>query len=211
MNRLTKQFFRAPTGVFTQSDVAVSIDGTNFRRHGLIKRAISGGEILNIRRGLYCLAPEFMKRPISIYSLAEKIYGPSYISMETALSYHGWIPEAVYSCTCACFGNSKEFKTSLGIFSFTRVPQHTFFLGVERCTDKDGNVFFMATPAKALTDYLYVHQLNCTNINELIDRLRVDEDELIGVTVEELEKLLGNYRNGRVRRFLNGWLGEAKQ
>ncbi len=93
MNKLTEQFFRVPAGVFTQSDVAALIDGTDFSRHGLIKRAISAGEIVNIRRGLYCLAREYQKKPISVYSLAERIYGPSYISMETALSYHGLIPE----------------------------------------------------------------------------------------------------------------------
>jgi len=210
MNRLTEQFFKTPTGVFTQSDVAASVDGTDFSRHGLIKRAMSAGEILNIRRGLYCLAPEFQKKPISVYGLAERIFGPSYISMETALSHHGWIPEAVYACTCASFGNSKEFETPLGIFSYRRVPQHTFFLGVERCNDENGQVFFMASPAKALADYLYVHQLNWTKIDEPIGSLRIDEDELAGVTGEDLEALLGNYSNGRVKRFLTGWLGEVK-
>jgi predicted transcriptional regulator of viral defense system len=210
MNRLTKHFFRAPAGVFTLSDVAVSVDGTDFSRHGLIKRAMSAGEILSIRRGLYCLAPEFQKKPVTVYSLAQRIYGPSYISMETALSYHGWIPEAVYACTCASFGNSKEFETPLGVFSYKCVPQHTFFLGVERCNEEKGNVFFMASPAKALVDYLYVHQLNWTRIDEPSRSLRIDEDELACVTVEDLEKLLSNYSNGRVKRFLNGWLSEVK-
>ncbi len=210
MNRLTEQFFKAPTGVFTQSDVTASVDGTDFSRHGLIKRAMSAGEILNIRRGLYCLAPEFQKKPVSVYSLAQRIYGPSYISMETALSHHGWIPEAVYACTCASFGNSKEFETPLGVFSYKRVPQHMFFLGVERRNDETGNVFFMASPAKALTDYLYIHQLNWTGIDEPISSLRIDEDELACVTAEELEVLLDNYSNGRVKRFLTGWLGEMK-
>lgn len=210
MNRLTEQFFRAPTGVFTQSDVAALVDGTDFSRHGLIKRAMSAGEILNIRRGLYCLAPEFQKKPVSVNSLSQRIYGPSYISMETALSHHGWIPEAVYACTCASFGNSKEFETPLGVFSYKRVPQHTFFLGVERRNDENGNVFFMASPSKALADYLYVHQLNWTRIDEPIGSLRIDEDELACVTAEELEALLSNYTNGRVKRFLIGWLGEVK-
>lgn len=210
MNRLTKQFFKAPTGVFTQADVATLLEGTDFSRHGLIKRAIAAGEILNIRRGLYCLAPEYQKKPVSVYSLAQRIYGPSYISMETALSHHGWIPEAVYACTCASFGNSKEFATPLGVFSYQRVPQHTFFHGVQRCNDDNGNVFFMASPAKALVDYLYVHQLHWTGLDDPIGSLRIDEDELARVTTAELEALLDNYSNGRVKRFLTGWLDGVK-
>jgi predicted transcriptional regulator of viral defense system len=210
MNRLTEKFFRAPTGVFTLADVAVSVDGSDFSRHGLIKRAMSAGEILKIRRGLYCLAPEFQKKPISVYGLAQRIYGPSYISMETALSYHGWIPEKVYACTCASFGNSKDFETPLGVFSYKRVPQHTFFHGVERCGDENGNVIFMASPAKALVDYLYIHQLNWSRIDEPTGSLRIDEDELACITTEELEALLNNYSNGRIKRFLFGWLGGVK-
>lgn len=210
MNRLTEHFFQAPTGVFTQSDAAAAVDGTDFSRHGLIKRAIAAGEILNIRRGLYCLAPEFQKKQVSVYSLAERIYGPSYISMETALSHHGWIPEAVRLCTCASFGNSKEFETPLGLFSYARVPQRTFFLGVKRCKGDSGNVFFMATPAKALADCLYVRRLTWTGTEEPAGSLRIDEDELARVTEEELNALLSNYRNGRVKRFLAGWLDEVK-
>lgn len=210
MNRLTKCFFRSPTGVFTQSDVAVSMDGTDFSRHGLIKRAIADGEILNIRRGLYCLAPEFQRQAISMYGLAEKVYGPSYISMETALCYHGWIPEAVYACTCASFGKSKEFNTPLGVFSYTRVPQHTFYLGVERCEDERGNVFLMASPAKALADYLYVHQLKWVRVQEPMGSLRIESDELACVRADELRALRENYSNGRVKRFLTGWLDEVE-
>ncbi len=179
MNRLTEQFFQAPTGVFTQSDVAVAIDGTDFSRHGLVKRAMAGGEILNIRRGLYCLAPKFQKKPISVYSLAEQVYGPSYISMEAALSYHGWIPEAVYTCTCASFGNSKEFETPLGVFSYKRIPQNTFYFAVERCVDENNNIFFMASPAKALADHLYSQSMNWAGTKEPVESLRIDEDGLV--------------------------------
>jgi len=210
MNRLTEQFFRAPAELFTQADVATLLEGTDFSRHGLIKRAISAGEILNIRRGLYCLAPEFQKKPISVYALAERIYGPSYISMESALSHHGWIPEAVYACTCASFANSREFATPLGAFSYRRVPQNAFFLGVDRCKDANGNVFFMATAAKALADYLYMQKLNWSGMAEPIASLRIEEEELAKVSIQDLEELLGNYSNGRVRRFLTGWLRQVR-
>ena len=210
MNKLTEQFFTASSGVFTQADVVTTIDGSDFSRHGLIKRAMSAGEILNIRRGLYCLAPKFQKKPVSVYSLAERIYGPSYVSLETALSYHGWIPEAVYACTCASYRTTKQFETPLGIFSYKHVPQRTFYLGVERCEDKHGNVFLMATPAKALTDYVYIHRLNWMGINEATESLRIDADDIAGVDGQELSELSENYTNGRVQRFLTGWLKEVQ-
>ena len=205
MNRLTERFFQASSGIFTQPEVAVAVSGSAFSRHGLIKRALAGGEILNIRRGLYCLAPKYQRKPVSVYALAQRIYGPSYVSFETALSYHGWIPEAVYACTCASFGNAKEFNTQLGIFSYQRIPQQTFYTDVERCVDPDGNVFFMASPVKALVDYVYVQRPAWTCINEAAASLRIEPDDLASTTSEQLDLLKANYSNRRVRQFLNSW------
>ena len=205
MNRLTEHFFEASPGIFTQAEVAVAIDGSDFSRHGLVKRAMAGGEILNIRRGLYCLAPKYQKKPISVYSLAQYIYGPSYVSLESALNYHGWIPEAVYACTCVSYRNAREFETPLGIFSYKRVPQNTFYAGVERSVDRNENVFFMASPAKALADYVYVHRLNWTGIDDAVASLRIEPDDLAGIKPQELSNLMKNYTNKRVKRFLVGW------
>jgi len=182
MNRLVEHFFTASSGVFTQTDVSMAITGTDFSRHGLVKRAIADGEIINVRRGLYCLSPKYQKKHISVYGLAEQIYGPSYISLESALSYHGWIPEAVYSCSCVSFGNAREFKTPLGIFSYKRVPQHIFYSNVCRHEDESGNVFFMAKPAKALTDYVYINRVNWKSIEQAAGNLRIEEDSIASIT-----------------------------
>ena len=205
MNRLTKRFFEAPMGVFTLADSTVAVAGSNEGRYGLIKRAIAGEEILNIRRGLYCLAPEYQKKPVCTYSLAQRIYGPSYISMETALSYHGWIPEEVYTYTCVSYRSAKEFNTPIGLFSYKPVPQRTFYFGVERCEDENGNIFFMASPAKSLADYLYIHHLSWTDIHEAAESMRIDTQDLISVKVRELSGLIKNYKNSRVKRFLTNW------
>jgi predicted transcriptional regulator of viral defense system len=205
MNRITQHFFNAPTGVFTQPEVAVAINGSDFSRHGLVKRALANGEILDIRRGLYCLAPRYQKKPVSVYGLAQRVYGPSYISLETALSYHGWIPEAVYACTCVSYGRAKEFTTPLGLFSYKRVPQRIFYAGVERCVDPDGNTWFMASPAKALADYVYVHRPSWTTVAEASASLRIEADELTSPPPDQLDVLADNYLNRRVRRFLASW------
>ena len=205
MNKLTKEFFKTPTEIFSQADLAVAIGGSDFSRHGLVKRAMANGEILNIRRGLYCLAPEYQKKPISVFALAQYIHGPSYISLETAFSYHGLIPEAVYTCTSVTYHNAKEFDTPLGLFSYQHVPQRTFYFDVERCVDKNGNIFFMATPAKALADYVYIHRLNWNGIEQAFVSLRIEPEDLSGVTALVLSDLMKNYNNERVKRFLAGW------
>lgn len=109
--------------------------------------------------------------------------------MESALSHHGWIPEAVYACTCASFANSREFATPLGAFSYRRVPQNAFFLGVDRCKDANGNVFFMATAAKALADYLYMQKLNWSGMDAASDVrwfVRANEQPSLNLWSKEL-------------------------
>jgi hypothetical protein len=141
---------------------------------------------------------------VNSYVLAQLVYGPSYVSLESALSWHGWIPEAVHTITSASFKKSKGFDTPLGLFSYERVPQKVFYAAVERRTDEQGNVFLMASPLKALADYVYVRRKDWAGIDPVMNSMRVDPDELEKVRREGLEGLIGNYSNSRVRRFLEG-------
>jgi hypothetical protein len=205
MNELTEKFFEiSPHGYFTSHEAAVLFPGSADRRYGLVKRAIAGGEIIQIRRGLYCLAPKYRKKNINQFALAEHIHGPSYISLESALSWHSWIPEAVYTVTSVALGKSKEFHTPLGVFSYTPVPQKILYAGVERMADGAGDVFFMASPIKALADYAYVHRKNWTGLGPCAEDLRIDPEEMMTTRVDEIDLLLENYTVRRVRRFLEG-------
>lgn len=205
MNKLTEHVLSyLPHSQFTSQEVAALFPGSEDRRYGLVKRAIASGEIIHIRRGLYCLAPKYRKRGINIYALAQYVYGPSYVSMESALSWHGWIPEAVHSITSASFKKSKEFKTPLGLFSYDRIAQRLFYSEVKRLTDESGNVFLMASPLKALSDYVYVRKKNWKGIAPVIGSLRVETEALEKVNRDSIEGLISNYSNSRVKRFLEG-------
>lgn len=208
MNRLTEQFFHSPTGVFTQSEVSAMVPGTDHSRYGLVKRALAKGEVLQIRRGLYCLAPFWQRKPINSLSLAQQVHGPSYLSLETALNFHGWIPEAVYAITSVSFGPAKEFDTPLGLYSFQRVPQTVFLHGVERHIGSGGEVFLMATAAKALADYVYLNRLDWISTKAACEYLRIERDDLLSANAAELEGLIANYRSQRVKRFLKSWQKE---
>ena len=205
MQRLTEiALEKASLGIFTRAEVACWVGGSPQRQFSLVKRALAGGEVLHLRRGLYCLAARYLRQKVDPLVVAQWVHGPSYISLETALSYHGWIPEAVYSITSASLDRSREFDTPLGHFSFSRVPQKTFYAEVSRVEKETGGSFLLASPLKALADYVYVHKVDWASARPAAESLRVDEDMSGGLETKAFEELLANYSSLRVRRFLKG-------
>jgi hypothetical protein len=215
MKKLTETVLeKSDTGTFTLMEVARWVGGSSNRQFALLKRALKSGEVIRIHRRLYCLASKYLRRKPNPLVLAQRIHGPSYVSLETALSYHDWIPEAVYAITCASMARSRAFDTPLGHFSFTRIPQKVFYTEVTRVEKEGGNEsnpgfhagdsFLMASPLKALADYVYAHRLDWISANPVIESLRVEGSSLAGVKVETFDRLLANYSSRRVRRFLEG-------
>jgi predicted transcriptional regulator of viral defense system len=196
---------KAGNGIFTQVEASCWISGTADRRHSLLKRALATGEVVRIHRGLYALAPRYLPQKTNPFVLAQRIAGPSYISLESALAYHGWIPEATYAVTSVSLARPGEFNTPYGLFSYTAVPQKILFADVMRMeTGAPGESFLMASPAKALADYVYIHKCQWTSAHPLMESLRIDEASLRGLHREQLKRLADNYRSKRVRRFLDG-------
>lgn len=115
-------------------------------KRGKIARMIRSGELIQLRRGLYA-----MRRDIHPYGLASSIYGPSYISYETALSYYGLIPEAVYEITSATLRRPKEFENSFGRYRYRTIPKKAYPIGIERVNGSQ-IPFLIASPTKALCD-----------------------------------------------------------
>lgn len=205
MQTVTEMALRcAVRGVFTRGEAECWVGRSGACLDGLLKRAVATGEILRIRRGLFVLAPEYQRTAINSFGLAQRICGPSYISVESALAHWGWIPEGVYAITSVSSGRSCAFPTPLGHYTFTRVPQLPLFAGVRRETDADGGSFLIADPLKALADYVYNHRCDWTGIDPLIGSLRIDEEELHTLTPEAFERIDGTHRSSRVHRFLSG-------
>ncbi|MBN1670107.1 MAG: hypothetical protein JXR37_03695 [Kiritimatiellae bacterium] len=194
---------KAKRGIFTRREAACWVDSDGARLDALLKRAVAHDEIRRICRGLYCLADRYMRSRIHPFPLAQRIHGPSYVSLESALSYHGWIPEAVHAITSASLGRARTFTTPLGLFRFARVPQTLFFGGVDRVSMEDGESFFLATPLKALGDYVCVHRLDWRSAKPVEESLRVDRDVLAGLAGQAFDQLVPLYKSLRVRRFLS--------
>jgi predicted transcriptional regulator of viral defense system len=202
---------QAPSGVFSRTQASCWLNAKEARLDGLLKRAVKSGEVLRVRQGLFCLSRRYLRAQIHPFALAQFIYGPSYISLESALSHHGWIPEAVHSVTSVSDRRSKDFATPLGSFAFARIPQTTLFAGVERVAGQDGKAFFIATPLKALADYVYLHTCDWISAEPVLSSLRVEPEALQGLPLAMFEELVGVHGSERVRRFLDGLRKDLKR
>ena len=96
-----------------------------------IAKLLAKGDIVRIRKGLYAFGPLYRREPLSREVLANLIYGPSYISLEYALGYHGLIPERVSAVTSVALGRSRTFETPLGTFTYQSLALSCYAVGAD--------------------------------------------------------------------------------
>lgn len=113
---------------------------------GKIGRMLGTGELVSLRRGLYA-----SRRDLDPRCLAGPIYGPSYVSFETALAWHGMIPEGVAEILSATPKRPAEFENDFGRFRYLTIPKAVYPAGIMRITESE-LPFLIASPTKALVD-----------------------------------------------------------
>ena len=168
------------------------------------KRLERDGEIIRLKKGLYVSSPRVSRVELSPFLLANHIYGPSYVSMHTALRYYGLIPEAVYVVQSMTTGVARDYENRLGLFRYIHVPADYYNIGVS-IQEEAGTSFMIATPEKALCDLMvYTPYLNFRFQTEIRDYLeediRFDMDGLVNLKLEILEECA---EASRKKRMLN--------
>ncbi len=133
-----------------------------------------GGIFIKIRNGFYKIKDAHTSR----YLIANKLYEPSYISLSTALSHYGIIPEVVYATTSVTAKLSREFETPIGNFIYQRIKQAAFTGYGLRAIDRE-NVL-IAEPEKALADYLYFVDLKKVSLNDRLELKNIKKSVLLG-------------------------------
>ncbi len=118
-------------------------------------RWVKSGKILQLRRGVYSLAPPYAQRDPHPFLIANRLERASYVSLQSALSYHGMIPEHVPVTTSITTRRTERLSTPLGRFEYRHV-QRPWFAGFERREVSPGQWAILATPQKALLDLLYL-------------------------------------------------------
>jgi len=169
------------------------------------------GLLLRLRQEWYAF-PEMLQRPDFSRYVAGRIYRPSYISLHTALSIYGMIPEAVTSITSVSTLKTVRFDNAFGQYAYQNVKAELFFgykpvmLPVNATViNAPQHAWMLAHPEKALLDLLYLYPFY-DNEQEL-EQLRLDEDymtdELDLNRLSEYQQKMGNKAlDTRIKKLL---------
>jgi hypothetical protein len=210
MQTLTEKIFALgpPGGLFDETVVRnLFPEGSKGARHALVHRAVSHGEVLRLKPGLYCLAAPFRRSQPHPFAVAALLHWPSHVSMESALWHHGLIPEAVTVTACATTDRGRRFSTPLGEFTYTRIPASRPRAGVEAIELEDGIFAHVATPLRAIADIVRTRPevtWRGDGVGFLTASLRIDEEDLGSIDWTPLDDILAGINSRRVRRYLAG-------
>jgi len=165
------------------------------RPNDKISEWVKSGELTILRRGLYIPGPESNLLKPEPFLIANHLRGPSYVSLESALSYWGLIPERVYDITSVTLQSKKIYKTPVAKFSYQFLPTPYFSFGIESIPVNPKQTVLIASIEKAICDKLILTSgINLRSIKQtkdlLIEDLRIDEALLKKVDVKIISSWL---------------------
>jgi len=175
--------------VFTPWEFAQIFKTSLVSSQKFLERYTKKGVFLRAKKGLYLFQPSPEREII----LANKIYFPSYVSLETALSYYNLIPETVYAVTSVTTKPTREFEVEGRLFEYRKIKKEAFTGYVPK--QINGETGLMATAEKAMVDYLYFVSLGKKNLNERINFRGIDFSK-----IKDYSKL---YENLKLERIIN--------
>lgn len=134
---------------FTTRDAASRLGVPNAHASVSLARLRAAGRVVRLRHGVWALPNR-----VDALALPECLTAPfpAYVSLQSALYLHGMVsqvPAVTYAVTLA---RTRRFVTPLGTVSLHHV-RPTFFFGYEDAGRSGGR---LATPEKALVDFLYL-------------------------------------------------------
>lgn len=198
---LFEQLVKWPAHIISGADLRAILPKSENARKAIIKRTVQEGYLQSLKRDYYLICRIPNKASLNTFELAQFIYGPSYVSLESALSYHGWIPERVTTTCSATIKQARSFSTPIGEFSFEKVPNTSFPQGVY-FLKQDHARFLMADPWKAIADMIYCRKKNWASIHDIMSDLRIEEDNVQHHPLTLLAELSDIYPHKRTQKIL---------
>ncbi|MBS3771937.1 MAG: hypothetical protein KGY69_16920 [Bacteroidales bacterium] len=162
-----------------------------------LSRWVKKGYLLKLKNNLYTFTELRDTNNIQLY-IANRMYRPSYISLHSAMAFHGFIPESIVQTTSVSTMKTKRFENFLGSFSYKKLKSQLFF-GYTHLQFTKYKTILMALPEKSILDLLYLYPFYNTK-NELLN-LRLDEEILKEVIkLERFQEFLSRFENKSLKK-----------
>ncbi|MBN1224747.1 MAG: hypothetical protein JXB23_15985 [Candidatus Aminicenantes bacterium] len=193
---------RIQTEIFDYLTLTDALKELSFPRDK-ITDLIKKGIIIRIKKGLYIFGDQYRRHPYSKELLANLIYGPSYVSLEYALNYYGFIPERSEALTSVTIGRSRKFRTPVGLFIYRQIPLRPYQTGMTRVEEDNEQAYIIASPEKALADKIVAERgVSITSQKEILHfltaDLRIDISIIQSLPLERIEKSTELYRSRKL-------------
>lgn len=167
--------------IFNASDIRSLFGVSAIAASALLHRYKKQGFIIQLKKGFYSF-PDAL--PPDVY-VANKLYTPSYISLEFALSYHGVIPETVYEITSVTTKATRRFEALGKVFSYRKIKKIAY-TGYE--IQKQKNLSFnIANTEKAFVDVNYLRLMSGQKPISRFDKKKINP-----IRAKKYASLFGN-------------------
>jgi predicted transcriptional regulator of viral defense system len=165
------------------------------RPYDKIMEMVNQGILVQLRRGLYMTSPLISKITPEPFLIANHLYGPSYISLDSALFHWGLIPERVFEISCVTPKISKKIMVQNAVYSYTHLPIAYYPLGVQSIALTKTQTVLIASPEKGLCDKVITTAgINLRSKQQamafLVEDLRIDKDQLRELNTTEMTSWL---------------------
>jgi predicted transcriptional regulator of viral defense system len=185
--KFIKIFREKSIALFTLEDVFKLFKIQPLAAKALLQRLKKGKIIQPLIRGKYLFL--FAPRSSEEFEIANFLHQPSYVSLESALSFYGLIDQFPYQVFSITLGKTKSFQVQEKNFVYTHIKPEFF-----KDYKKEGN-FLIATPEKSVFDFLYLVYKGARTKNSLkllnlkrANLSRVKLEEYIGKLALEKDK-----------------------
>lgn len=186
----------------TLTDALKELSSPRDKITGLLRK----GVIIRVKKGLYVFGDRYRKHLYSKELLANLVYGPSYVSLDYALAYHGIIPERAEALTSVTLSRSRKFSTPVGLFIYRRIPAQAYQAGMVRVEGNHDQAFLIASPEKALADKIVSVRgapiASSAEMHRFLEEdLRIDVGVIRSLSAERIDEFAARYRSLRLRRL----------
>lgn len=178
LSELKKQFKNYP--IFKTRELLLLNKSSKRTLETQLSIWVNKNELIQLKKGLYCFNPKMSGIKINKLLVANRLYEPSYISLEYALSYYGLIPDVAWQITSITTQKTKKIENKLGFFIYHHLKSNLFF-GYHQ-EKINGDTILIADKEKALIDYLYINLNNVKPEVKYLQELRLQNINILGQT-----------------------------